>query len=115
MLKAQEFILFLATSDIHLKYKLKMTEEEVLQRAIAMVKYSKKYCEDVEFSAEDASRTRVDFLYKVVEEVIKAGATVVNIPDTVGYASPEEFGRLIKGIKENVANIDKADYKCTLP
>lgn len=99
---------FLATSDIHMKYKLKMTEEEVLERAIAMVKYAKKYCSDVEFSAEDASRTRVDFLYKVVEEVIKAGATVVNIPDTVGYAMPVEFGKLIKGIKENVPNINKA-------
>ncbi|MDP4179897.1 MAG: 2-isopropylmalate synthase [Bacillota bacterium] len=100
---------FLATSEIHLKYKLKMTEEEALQRAISMVKYAKKYCEDVEFSAEDASRTRIDFLYKVVEEVIKAGATVVNIPDTVGYSTPSEFGGLIKGIKNNVPNIDKVD------
>ncbi len=100
---------FIATSDIHMKYKLKMSEEEVLERAVAMVKYAKKYCEDVEFSAEDASRTRVEFLYKVVEEVIKAGATVVNIPDTVGYSTPSEFGELIKGIKNNVGNIDKAD------
>jgi 2-isopropylmalate synthase len=100
---------FLATSDIHMKYKLKMSEEEVLARAIAMVKYAKKYCSDVEFSAEDASRTRTAFLYQVVEEVIKAGATVVNIPDTVGYSSPEEFGLLIKGIKENVTGIDKVD------
>jgi 2-isopropylmalate synthase len=100
---------FIATSDIHMKYKLKMSEQEVLERAVAMVKYAKKYCEDVEFSAEDASRTRVEFLYKVVEEVIKAGATVVNIPDTVGYSTPSEFGELIKGIKSNVGNIDKAD------
>ena len=100
---------FLATSDIHMKYKLKMTEEEVLERAIAMVKYSKRFCEDVEFSAEDASRTRVEFLYRIVEEVIKAGATVVNIPDTVGYATPVEFGKLIKGIKENVSNIHLVD------
>jgi 2-isopropylmalate synthase len=100
---------FIATSDIHLKYKLKMTEEEVLERAVAMVKYAKKYCSDVEFSAEDASRTRVDFLIKIVEEVIKAGATVVNIPDTVGYTTPTEYGNLIKTIKENVSNIDKAD------
>lgn len=100
---------FIATSDIHMKYKLKMTEEEVLERAIAMVKYAKKYCSDIEFSAEDASRSRTGFLYRVVEEVIKAGATVVNIPDTVGYSSPEEFGQLIKGIKENVPGIDKAD------
>ncbi len=100
---------FIATSDIHLKYKLKMTEEEVLERAVAMVKYAKKYCSDVEFSAEDASRTRVDFLIKVVEEVIKAGATVVNIPDTVGYTTPTEYGNIIRAIKENVSNIDKAD------
>lgn len=100
---------FLATSDIHMKYKLKMTEEEVLERAIAMVKYAKKYCSDVEFSAEDASRTRTGFLYKIVEEVIKAGATVVNIPDTVGYSSPEEFGLLIKGIRENARGIEKID------
>ena len=100
---------FIATSDIHMKYKLKMTEEEVLERAVAMVKYARKYCNDIEFSAEDAGRTRVDFLYKICEEVIKAGANVVNIPDTVGYTTPIEFGGLIKGIKENVPNIDKAD------
>lgn len=100
---------FIATSDIHMKYKLKMSEEEVLQRAISMVKYAKKYCSDVEFSAEDASRTRAEFLYRVLEAVIDAGATVVNIPDTVGYSSPEEFGLFIKGIKENVSNIGKVD------
>lgn len=100
---------FIATSDIHLKYKLKMTEDEVLERAVAMVKYAKKYCSDVEFSAEDASRTRVEFLIKVVEEVIKAGATVVNIPDTVGYTTPTEYGKIIRAIKDSVSNIDKAD------
>ena len=100
---------FIATSDIHMKYKLKMSEDEVLQRAVAMVKYAKAYCSDVEFSAEDASRTRPEFLYRVLEAVIKAGATVLNIPDTVGYASPEEFGLFIKGIRENVTNIGKAD------
>lgn len=100
---------FIATSDIHLKHKLKMTEDEVLERAVAMVKYAKKYCSDVEFSAEDASRTRVEFLVKVIEEVIKAGATVVNIPDTVGYTTPAEYGKIIRAIKENVSNIDKAD------
>lgn len=100
---------FIATSDIHMKYKLKMTEEQVLERAVAMVKYAKKYCSDVEFSAEDASRTRTEFLYRILEEVIKAGATVVNIPDTVGYAMPDEFGKLIRGIKENVRGIEKAD------
>lgn len=100
---------FIATSDIHLKYKLKLSEEEALERAVAMVKYAKKYCEDVEFSAEDASRTREEYLYRVIEEVIKAGATVVNIPDTVGYSTPIEFGNLIKNIKENVGNIHKTE------
>jgi 2-isopropylmalate synthase len=100
---------FIATSDIHMKYKLKMTEEEVLERAVAMVKRSKGYCSNVEFSAEDASRTRPEFLYRVVEEVIKAGATTVNIPDTVGYTTPMEFGKLIRDIRNNVPNIDKAD------
>jgi 2-isopropylmalate synthase len=100
---------FIATSDIHMKYKLKMDENEVLERAVAMVKYAKAYCEDIEFSAEDASRSSIEFLYRVIQEVIKAGATVVNIPDTVGYATPLEFGRLIAGIKENVSGIHKVD------
>lgn len=100
---------FIATSDIHLKYKLKMTEEEVLERAVEMVKYAKKYCEDIEFSAEDASRTRPEFLYRIFEAIIDAGATVINVPDTVGYTTPEEFGGLIRSIRENVGNIHKVD------
>lgn len=99
---------FLATSDIHMKYKLKKSPEEVLETATAMVKYAKKYCSDVEFSAEDASRTNPTFLYQVLEAVIQAGATTVNVPDTVGYTSPEEIFAFIKGIKENVPSIDKA-------
>jgi 2-isopropylmalate synthase len=86
-----------------------MSEEEVLERAVAMVRYAKRYCSDVEFSAEDASRTRPEFLYRVMEEVIKAGATVINIPDTVGYAAPAEFGRLIRGLMENVAGAGRVD------
>ncbi|MCX7843443.1 MAG: 2-isopropylmalate synthase [Clostridia bacterium] len=100
---------FIATSEIHLRHKLKMSEEEVLERAVAMVRYAKKLCGEIEFSAEDASRTRPEFLYKVFEAVIKAGATVINVPDTVGYSTPAEFGKLIKGIRENVSNIDKVD------
>jgi 2-isopropylmalate synthase, bacterial type len=100
---------FIATSEIHMKYKLKMTEEEVLQRAVSMVRRAKAYCSNVEFSAEDASRTKPEFLYRVLEGVIDAGATVLNIPDTVGYSSPEEFGKLIRNIRENVGNIDKAE------
>jgi len=100
---------FIATSDIHMKYKLKMTEDEVLERAVAMVKYARKYCSDIEFSAEDASRTRIEFLCRITEEVIKAGATVVNIPDTVGYSMPAEFGSIIRTLREKVKNIDKVD------
>jgi len=98
---------FIATSDIHLKYKLQKTREEVLAQAVDAVIHAKKYCSDVEFSAEDASRSDLDFLVQVVEKVIDAGATVVNLPDTVGYAIPEEHGNFIKTIMERVPNIDK--------
>lgn len=100
---------FLATSDIHMKYKLKMTEDEVLERVKSMVRYAKKYCGDIEFSPEDGSRTRPEFLYKVLEIAIAEGATVLNIPDTVGYSTPLEFGSLIKGIRDNVKGIDKVE------
>jgi len=100
---------FIATSDIHMKYKLRMTPEEVLKRAVEMVRYAKKYCEDIEFSAEDATRSNPVFLAKIFEEVINAGATVINIPDTVGYCIPSEFYNLIMTIKENVRNIHKVD------
>ncbi len=99
---------FIATSDIHMKYKLKMEPEEVLKQAVDMVSYGKQLCRDVEFSPEDASRTEPEFLYRILEAVIDAGANVVNIPDTVGYATPDEFGALIRGIRENVSNIDHA-------
>jgi 2-isopropylmalate synthase len=93
---------FIATSDLHMQYKLKSTPDQVLERAIDMVKYAKLRCHDIEFSAEDASRSNPIFLYKVLEGVIKAGATVINIPDTVGYTTPEEYYRLITGIREHV-------------
>jgi 2-isopropylmalate synthase len=99
---------FLATSKIHMQYKLKKAEDEILRLAIESVRYAKKYTKDIEFSPEDASRTEPEFLFKVVEAVIREGATTVNIPDTVGYAIPEEYGRLIKRIKEEVPNIDRA-------
>src|SRR3989338_7838285 len=99
---------FLATSRIHMKYKLQKAEDEILRLAIASVKYAKKYCPDIEFSPEDASRSEPEFLFKVVEAVIDAGATTLNLPDTVGYAEPEEFSRLIASVKENVPNIGKA-------
>lgn len=99
---------FLATSKIHMKYKLGKAEEEILRQAGETVKYARSLVEDVEFSPEDASRTEKDFLFKVVETAIKAGAGTINIPDTVGYAIPEEFGQLIKDIRNNVPNIHKA-------
>jgi len=106
--KSGRIHVFLATSPIHMKYKLKKAEDEILRLAIESVKYAKRFMSDIEFSPEDASRTNKEFLYKVVEAVIDAGATTVNIPDTVGYAYPAEYGRLIAGIKENVPNINKA-------
>ncbi len=100
---------FIATSDIHMKHKLKMSPDEVVERAVAMVRHAKKYCSDIEFSAEDAGRSDPQFLYRIFSEVIKAGAAVINIPDTVGYTMPLEFGRLIKGVRENVREIEKVD------
>ena len=99
---------FIATSDIHMKYKLKKTRDEVVESAVKGVEMARKYCDEVEFSAEDASRSEPEFLYRVFEAVIDAGATIINIPDTVGYALPWEFGELIKNIRLNVQNIDKA-------
>jgi 2-isopropylmalate synthase len=99
---------FIATSDIHLQYKLKKTRQEVLDIAPEMVAYAKSFVDDVEFSPEDAGRSDPEFLYEVLERAIAAGATTVNIPDTVGYTTPTEFGALIRGIKENVPNIDQA-------
>ncbi len=99
---------FIASSDIHLKYKLKKTRAEVLEIAPAMVAYAKSFVDDVEFSPEDAGRSDPEFLYPLLEKAIAAGATTINIPDTVGYTTPSEFGGLIKGIKDNVPNIDQA-------
>jgi 2-isopropylmalate synthase len=99
---------FIATSDLHLKFKLKKSREQVLERAVWAVKHAKQYTDDVEFSAEDAARSDVEYLCKVIEAVIHAGATTVNIPDTVGYAIPDEFGRLIATLRQKVSNIEKA-------
>lgn len=99
---------FIATSDIHLQYKLKKTRKDVLAIAAEMVAYAKSFVDDVEFSPEDAGRSEPAFLYEVLEQAIAAGATTINIPDTVGYTTPAEFGALIRGIKENVPNIDQA-------
>ncbi|MEA2065050.1 MAG: 2-isopropylmalate synthase [Patescibacteria group bacterium] len=99
---------FLAASDIHLKYKLKMSRKEALKQAFEMVKFAKSKISDVEFSPEDAFRANKNFLFKIIKTAIDAGATTVNIPDTVGYAMPEEFGKLIAEIYKNVSNIKKA-------
>lgn len=106
--EAPRLHIFIATSEVHMQHKLKMSEDEVLDRAFESVRLAKTFCADVEFSAEDASRSNPQFLYKVLTKVIGAGATVVNIPDTVGYTMPHEFASLIRGIQENVCNIDKA-------
>ncbi|MPT31541.1 MAG: 2-isopropylmalate synthase [Chryseobacterium sp.] len=102
----------IGTSDSHIKFKFNSTREDVLERAVEAVKYAKNFVDDVEFYAEDAGRTDNDFLAKVCEEVIKAGATVLNIPDTTGYCLPEEYGRKIKYLRDNVKDIDKAILSC---
>ncbi|MDG5767772.1 2-isopropylmalate synthase [Balneolales bacterium ANBcel1] len=99
---------FIATSDIHMKYKLKKSRQEVLDDAVWAVEYARSLSPDVEFSAEDATRTDIDFLCQIVEAAIDAGANVINIPDTVGYALPWEFGEMIRTIRQRVSNIDKA-------
>ncbi|MBE76031.1 MAG: 2-isopropylmalate synthase [Rhodopirellula sp.] len=99
---------FLATSAIHREFKLRMSREEIIQRAVDGVKRAVGYCDDVEFSPEDAARTEHDFLCEVVEAAIDAGATTVNIPDTVGYAVPEQMGATIKMLVDRVPNVDKA-------
>ncbi|PYI53028.1 2-isopropylmalate synthase [Paenibacillus flagellatus] len=98
--------LFLATSPIHRKHKLRMEKHQVLETAEAAIKYAKKYFSKIEFSPEDAGRTELDFLCEVTEMAIRAGATVVNIPDTVGYMTPSEFGNIFKTLKENVRGIE---------
>jgi 2-isopropylmalate synthase len=99
---------FIATSDIHLEHKLKMTRPQVLKAAAEAVRYAKSFTEDVEFSAEDGSRSDPDFLCKVFQAAVEAGATTVNLPDTVGYAMPEEFGALICYVLKHTPGIDKA-------
>ncbi len=102
----------IGTSDSHIKYKFNSTREEVLKRAFAAVRYAKSFVEDVEFYAEDAGRTENEYLARVCEAAIKAGATVLNIPDTTGYCLPSEYGAKIKYLKENVKGIEKAILSC---
>lgn len=102
----------IGTSDSHIKFKFNSTREKILERAVEAVKYAKSFVEDVEFYAEDAGRTENEFLARICEEVIKAGATVLNIPDTTGYCLPEEYGAKMKYLRENVRGIDKAILSC---
>ncbi len=102
----------IGASDYHIKYKFNSTREDILERGRRAVAYAKKYVEDVEFYAEDAGRADLEFLAKLIEAAIDAGATVVNIPDTTGYCLPSEYGKKIKYLKENVKNIEKAIISC---
>ena len=102
----------IGTSDSHIKHKFNSSREQIIERAVGAVKHAKKYVEDIEFYAEDAGRTDNDFLAKVCEEVIKAGATVLNIPDTTGYCLPEDYGSKIKYLVDNVKGIEKAIISC---
>lgn len=102
----------IGTSDSHIRYKFKSNQDAILERAVAAVRYAKRFVEDIEFYAEDAGRTDNVYLTRVCEAVIQAGATVLNIPDTTGYCLPEEYGAKIKFLKENVKGIDKATLSC---
>ncbi|TXE09746.1 2-isopropylmalate synthase [Seonamhaeicola algicola] len=102
----------IGTSESHIKFKFKSTQEAIIERAVKAVSYAKSFVEDVEFYAEDAGRTDNEYLARVCEAVIKAGATVLNIPDTTGYCLPHEYGAKIKYLKENVKGIDKAILSC---
>ena len=103
---------FLATSPVHMEYKLKMTPEQVLESVAHNVAFAKKFCSDIEFSAEDATRSDLDFLCRVVETAIKAGATTINIPDTVGYMIPQEYASRIKYLREHTEGIENVSLSC---
>ena len=101
---------FIATSPIHMQHKLRMTPEQVIEQAVHAVKRARRYTDNVEFSAEDAGRSEIDFLCRIFEAVIDAGASTLNVPDTVGYAMPHQFGELILRMRERIPNADKAIF-----
>ena len=106
---------FIATSDIHMQHKLRMTRQQVLEQARAMVTYARSFCDDIEFSPEDAGRSDPEFLYEILGAAIECGATTLNIPDTVGYTTPYEFGALIKGHQGTHAGGRKGCHLGALP
>ncbi|MDH5784809.1 MAG: 2-isopropylmalate synthase, partial [Chromatiales bacterium] len=101
---------FIATSPIHMERKLRMTPDQVVEQAVAAVKRARQYTDNVEFSAEDAGRSEIDFLCRIFEAVITAGATTLNVPDTVGYNLPQQFGETIRLLREKMPNADKAIF-----
>ncbi|MEW8191735.1 MAG: 2-isopropylmalate synthase, partial [Candidatus Thiodiazotropha endolucinida] len=101
---------FIATSPIHMQHKLRMTPDQVVEQAVHAVKRARRYTDNVEFSAEDAGRSEIDFLCRIFEAVIDAGASTLNVPDTVGYAMPHQFGDLIRRMRERIPNADKAVF-----
>ena len=101
---------FIATSPIHMKYKLRMEPDEVVEHAVAAVKRARQHTDDIEFSCEDASRSELEFMSRIVDAVIKAGATTINLPDTVGYGEPNQYAELVASVMNNVANADKAIF-----
>ena len=106
---------FIATSPVHMQYKLKMTPEQVIESVAHHVAYAKKYCSDVEFSAEDSTRSELDFLCRVFETAIRAGATTLNIPDTVGYMVPDEYAARVRYIREHTQGIENVVLSCHVP
>ena len=108
--EAPRIHIFIATSPIHMQMKLRMSPDQVMQRAVQAVKHARRYTDDVEFSAEDAGRSEIDFLCRIIEAAIDAGATTINIPDTVGYNLPEQFGQLVKTLIQRVPNADKVIF-----
>ena len=108
--KSSRIHTFIATSPIHMERKLRMKPDEVVEQAVAAVKRASKYTDNIEFSPEDAGRSELDFLCRIIEKVIDAGATTINIPDTVGYNIPHQFGELVGNLIENIPNSDKAIF-----
>src|SRR5262249_26065995 len=106
--KASRIHVFLATSALHMEKKLRMTPEQVYEQAKLSIRFARNHCPDIDFSPEDGSRSDVDFLCRVLEAVIKEGASTINVPDTVGYAVPEQFGEFIRKLRTKIPNSDKA-------